>query len=66
MKLARPNKFYDARNLERWTDNFYPDLFDEWECEAAEWLDFWDWLGREYPEVLDEFVGYYRGQDRNK
>jgi len=56
MKLTRPNKFYDAGNLERWADDFCPDLFDEWECEAAEWLDFWDWLEREYPEVLDEFV----------
>ena len=61
--LLRPNKFYDAAALESWANNFYVDVFDEWECGAAEWLDFWDWLEREHPEVLDEFVDYYRGQD---
>jgi len=63
MKLTRPNKLYDAAALERWANNFYFDVLDEWECsEVSEWSDFWDWLEREYPEVLDEFVDFYRRQ----
>ena len=61
MKLARPNKFHDAAALEGWANNFHFGVLDEWECsEVAEWVDFWDWLEQERPEILDEFVDYWR------
>ncbi len=64
MKLARSNKFHDAADLERWANNFHFGILVEWECsEVVEWADFWDWLEQEHPEVLDEFVDYWRRGD---
>ena len=57
----RPNKFHDAAALERWANNFHFGIFDEWECSGAVELeiDFWDWLKREHPDMMDDFEDYF-------
>jgi hypothetical protein len=54
--VARPNKLFDESTLEQWAISHHPDILNEWEdSEFMEWIDFWDWLGDEYPELLCAF-----------
>ena len=65
LPVTRPNKFFDAAALEKWIADSQSKIFYEWAfSEAVEWIDFWDWLDREYPEVLDSFTDWYRRQNR--
>ena len=58
---ARPHKIFDAAILEKWISKTHPSLFSEWELgELVEWVDFWDWLDQEYPEVMGEFEDYFK------
>lgn len=60
--LARPHKILDAAALEQFCISRHPDIFNEWAfSDAAEYVDFWDWLGMgEYYEILDEFGNHFR------
>lgn len=43
----------DTYAFEQWLLHNHPDLFDEWELEACEWLELDEWLWKEHYEVLD-------------
>jgi len=45
----------DTLEFERWLLANHPELFNEWELEACEWLELDEWLEREHWEVLDEW-----------
>lgn len=61
MVLARPHKFLDAAKLEEWAQEHAPHTFSEWSGgDWVAWVDYWDWLGEEYPDVLDEFEDWFR------
>jgi len=64
MPLARPNKFFDAANLERWAAVYAPHIFSAWELsDACEYLDFWDWLDLNHPGVFGEFEQNWRAME---
>lgn len=65
--MKRLNKFLHAAKLESWIDDYHPAIFGEWELSGlVEWIDFWDWLDREYPEILAMFKDWFRRVEAEK
>ena len=62
MESARPNRIFDASALEDWAHDRYLDLWEEWEMEAAAYIEFWEFMEREYGEELGEFERWWREQ----
>jgi hypothetical protein len=60
--IARPNKIFDAAALEDWAQDRYLDLWEEWEMEAVAYIEFWEFMEREYGEELGEFERWWREQ----
>lgn len=58
--FTRPSPFLDHVDLERWAQRYHPDLFCEWEEGASAYMDFWEWLEREYGQEMGEFTRWWR------
>ena len=63
MTLARPHQFLDAVELEYWAEKYAPHRLAGWQySDACEYLDFWEWLDLNHPNVLSDFESWYREQ----
>ena len=52
----------ERMNFERWVIETHPQLFSEWETEAAEYIDLDDWMEREHCYVTAAWRHLHRGK----